>query len=76
MSWTAAQEANVLSQIADMQDTIEKIFNMLNNTTSAKEMRQLTYVRQKEISDILDRLTSLEAEVRSLSTQVSTALNQ
>lgn len=76
MSWSAQQEENVLNQIADMQDTLSKIFNMLNNTTSAKEMRQLAYIRQNEISDLAARLTAVEAEVRSLASQVSSALSQ
>jgi len=76
MSFTAAQEANLLSQMADLQDTAAKIFNMLNNTTSAKEMRQLAYIRQNEISDLAARLTAVEAEVRSLASQVSSALSQ
>lgn len=71
MPFSDLEKSILLERVSAIEDTLAKIFNMFENTSSAKEMRQLTNVRQREISDILTRISSLESEVRSLTAQMA-----
>ena len=62
MALTAAETARIVA----IEKQINKVMTAISNVASTQQVRALNLIKQKELDDLLARVTTLETQVSNL----------